>query len=280
MDFMPPYVVKADGSHVKYNRSKVVRTARHFHASRDLAEQVADAVTAKVRNGTSTRQILDWINKELAKHNSQFEKQVNLRRALALIPPAPHFELYIQHLLRNEGYKVESNRILRGLCCEHEVDGIIQKNGERWFVEVKHHYEDHTLTKLDVPRIAYAILDDLQRGHQEGVQPDRFDSVIIITNTKLSHHAKCYSDCYNIHYLCWKTPKGNSLEKLIEKNRYYPITMLGELRPHHKTSLFDNQVFTLHDLIDSDTKELRKKTRISQRILQEYKKYAKTLLSR
>ncbi|MHA1839030.1 MAG: restriction endonuclease, partial [Candidatus Ranarchaeia archaeon] len=204
---MAIYIVKAGGSRVRFKRSKVVRTARHFHAPRDIAEKVADKVSSKVKNGTTTSEILEWIQQELSVHHPHLGKRMDLRKALSLIPPSPIFETYVQRLLRLEGFDVGANEILRGQCCEHEVDGILNLGKERWFIEIKHHYEDHTLTKLDVPRIAYAILEDLRNGYKQGVQPHLFTGVLIVCNTKLSLHARKYSECYNLSYMGWKTPR-------------------------------------------------------------------------
>ena len=56
---MSIYVVKADGTRVLFKRRKVVRTARHFHAPRALAEHVGDMIAQKVKDGTTTHEILE-----------------------------------------------------------------------------------------------------------------------------------------------------------------------------------------------------------------------------
>ena len=227
-------------------------------------------VAKKVEDGTTTQEILEWIDEELSTRHPRFEKQINLRKALSMIPPAPEFEAYIQRLFMLEGYNVSRNKILRGLCCEHEVDGIIEKNDKRWFVETKHHYEDHTLTKLDIPRIAYAILEDLQKGHEKGVQSIQFTGAIIVSNTKMSRHARKYAECYNLHYMGWNTPKGKGLESLIQKHQFLPITVLRDLKPRYRDILFRNKIFTLNDIINTEIDTLRKTTGISRQKLQKY----------
>ena len=151
------------------------------------------------------------------------------------------------------------------------MDGILAHDDGRIFLEVKHHYAYHTLTGLDVPRIADAILMDLQEGYHSGRQKHWYSGAIIICNTKLSSHAQRYSKCRNIKHIGWKTPRNRNLETLITRHKYYPITMLQNLRRQHLQILFDNDFLTLKALIDTPSDLLKKKTRISSRLIQTYK---------
>ena len=104
----------------------------------------------------------------MPKYKPLIKYQIDLRRALSLINPAPDFERFIQILLAEHGYKVTPNQIIKGKCVEHEVDAIASKNGKTYIVEIKHHYKYHTPTSLDVSRISRAVFEDVTEGYEHG----------------------------------------------------------------------------------------------------------------
>ena len=58
----------------------------------------------------------------------------DLKQGISSMEPKPEFELFYQVLLANTGFEVRPNRVLRGKCGEHEVDGIVRKRGLLIFV--------------------------------------------------------------------------------------------------------------------------------------------------
>jgi hypothetical protein len=273
-------VVKVDGTRVAYDPKKVERTLRRYNTPLKLVKRISQDISDRVKDGTTTRQIFQWIEEELDQNQPRLRVRRNLREALAMIPPAPAFEKYIQGLLKLEGYQILPNRILKGKCGEHEVDGIIQNKNARMFLEIKHHYAHHTLTGLDVPRIAYAILMDLQEGYNSGRQKNWYSGAIIICNTKLSPHAQRYSKCKNIQHIGWKSPRNRNLERLVTRHKYYPITILQNLRRQHLHVLVNNGILTLQTLIETPIDLLKANTRISKRLIQTYKDEAKKIYSK
>ena len=95
----------------------------------------------------------------------------------------------------------------------------------------------------------------------------------------MSKHARKYADCYDLQYIGWNTPKGKGLEHLIQKHRFFPITVLRDLKSRHSNLLFRSKIFTLNELIDTDTDLIKEKTGISSRKIREYKEHARMCLS-
>lgn len=232
-------------------------------ATRAAAEKIANQIEARLYNGISTKQILQMIYRRMKKHKPVMKHQIDLRRALSLINPAPDFEQYIQILLREHGYQVTPNRIIRGRCVEHEIDAIAKKDNKTYMVEVKHHYKYHTPTNLDVTRISRAILEDVTEAHQLDQTDLKIDYAMIVCNTKLSEHAKRYANCRGISHIGWSTPKNKDLQTMIQEKKLYPTTFLKALNAQARHKLSTNGILTLKQLTERHPAELKRQTGLS-----------------
>jgi hypothetical protein len=190
--------------------------------------------------------------------------QIDLRKALSLLNPAPDFEMFIQLLLREHGYEVTPNQIIRGRCIEHEVDAVARKNDKTCIVEVKHHYKYHTPTSLDVSRISRAVFEDLTEGYELGLNTLKIDYALIVCNTKLSDHSKRYADCRKIEHIAWSSPKNLDLQTMIEEKKLYPITFLKGLSADARQRLTSNGIILLKQLTEQNILVLRRQTRLSK----------------
>lgn len=258
------FVTKANGTKQYFSRKKIIRTCMRMGATRSAAESIADYIETRLYNGVSTKKILQMIFKLLKKHKPAIKYQIDLRKALSLINPAPDFEQYIQLLLTEHGYQVTPNQKIQGRCVEHEVDAIARKNNKVWIVEVKHHYKYHTPTSLDVSRNTRAVFEDLIEGHENGLNDLKINYAMIVCNTKLSEHAKRYADCRGIHHIGWGSPKNGELQTMIEQKKLYPITLLKGLNRENRNRLRSKGIIMLKQLVEKTPVELRRKTGISK----------------
>jgi len=254
---LPVLVMKVDGTKQLFDREKVVRTCLRMGATREVAEAVAEKIETKVYDGIETRRILQMIFRELGRYKPEVKYQIDLRRALSLMEPKPDFERFVQILLGENGYEVTPNQIIRGRCVEHEVDAIARKDGETYIVEVKHHYNYHTPTGLDVSRIARAVLEDLIEGFELGLNTLKIDKAMIVCNTKLSEHAKRYAECRGIHHIGWNSPPDQDLRSMIERKRLYPITCLRGLKKDVREKLASAGIILLKELTKKKPEELK-----------------------
>jgi len=256
------FVTKADGTRQQFSREKVMRTCLRMGASRDVAESVADEIEARIYDGIATKKVLQMIFRRLRKHKPVIRIQIDLRRALSLLNPKPDFERFIQLLLREHGYEVTPNQIVRGKCVEHEVDAVARKNGETCIVEVKHHYKYHTPTSLDVSRISRAVFEDVTEGYELGLNNLKIDYALIVCNTKLSDHAKRYANCRGIRHIGWSSPKDRDLQTMIEEKKLYPVTFLKGLNADARKMLMASGVVLLKQLTEQNVAVLRRQTGI------------------
>lgn len=273
------YVTKFDGRKQAFNKQKIMRTCMRMHATPKIAKAIADNIEAHAYDGISTKKIMQMIFAYMRKHRPEVKHITDLRTAISMLRPKPDFELFIAQLLRAHGYKVKSNRMVLGKCIEHEIDAIAEKGKDVLYVEVKHHYKPHTYTGLGVFLEARATFEDLLDGYKTGANKIKFNKAMVISNTKLSSHARRYADCRSIIYIGWKAPVERGLERLIEEKRLHPITFLRDIDPADEIKLGDAGIVTLKQLIELSLDELWKKTKIPKKTLKEFKLKAQKILS-
>jgi hypothetical protein len=241
--YLMKYVTKVDGSLQRFDRRKVRRTLRNMGLEDDDADRIAMEIEEAVEDGVKTTTVLRMIRTRASAVRPAVAHRTNLRRALSLIRPKPDFEEFVRILLREHGYQVEAGCILAGLCGEHEVDAIAQKDGVISFVEVKHHRSYHRMTGLDEGRIARAIVEDLQEGFVSGRCAVSIDDALIVCNTKLSDHAKRYATCRGIGHIGWDHPEEQNLKMMIQKTQSYPVTIVSGVKPPVVTRLAAAGIF-------------------------------------
>ncbi len=276
---MPVSVTKADGAKQLFDKEKVVRTCLRMGATRKVAEVVAERIEANVYEGIETSRILQMIFKELRKFKPAVKHHTDLRRALSLMKSKPDFEQFIRIVLDEHGYEVTPNQIIRGKCVEHEVDAMARKDGETYFVEVKHHFNYHTPTGLDVSRIARAVLEDFTEGFKLGLNSVRIDKAMIVCNTKFSGHAKRYAECRGIQHIGWNSPLNNGLQTLIGERKLYPITYLKGLKTTTIEKLASAGVILLRQLLEENPRKLRRIVGIPEKNLRAIIENARVLVA-
>ena len=145
-------VRKFDGSLEAYNRKKIILFCLRMGASKRDAETIADKVEARLYDEIQTKKILQMARRYLKKYKPDVGLRRDLRSSISLIRSKPDWELFVQLLMKEVGYEVEGNRVLRGKCVENEIDGILRKNSQTILLEAKHHLNPHTKTSLDTPK--------------------------------------------------------------------------------------------------------------------------------
>jgi hypothetical protein len=255
-------VEKFDGRREPFDRRKLLWSAQHMGASQDIAEEAVRVVEKQVYNGITTLQLARLLQRALQRLPTLARYAVNLRVALAQINPYPDFEIYIRELFRRAGYRVQPGGVVRGRCTEHEIDGVLEAQGQTLILEVKHHEDYHTETNLDVVRIAQALLEDLQEGAASGISPFSPTGSVIASNTKLSPQATQYAECRGLRFLGWFTPPHENLNTLLLRHTCYPVTIIRALYPREYVSLSKGGIVVLEDLVRQSVGELHRATHL------------------
>ncbi len=269
------FVTKFDGRKQPFNKEKVVRTCLRMRANLQQANDVANAIEKELFNGISTKEILQKIFKYLQEYKPEIKHQIDLREAIALLRPKPDFEQFVSLLLKEYGYRTETNQIIAGRCVEHEIDAVARKNNETVLVEVKHHLQPHTYTGVSIFLEVQAELEDLLEGYRWKKNNINFNKALIVCNTKISDHAKQYAICKGIEHIGWRFPEEKGFEKMIEEKRLYPITILKDLDMPTQVKLGDNGIVLVKQLVEMSMGEILKKTRIDKQKLEKLIKKAR-----
>ena len=264
---MAIFVTKADGTKELFDREKVVRACLRMGATGQVAETIAEKIEMNLYDGVETRKILQMIFRQLSRHEPAVKHKIDLRKALSLMKPKPDFEFFIQTLLSEHGYEVTPNQIVNGKCVEHEVDAIARRDGLTYIVEVKHHFNYHILTGLDVSRVVRAVFEDVTEGFELGLNSLKIDKAMIVCNTKFSEHAKRYAECRGIKHIGWNSPPDLNLQTMIAEKKLYPTTYLKGLTITTTERLAQAGIVLLKQLTAKDPRELRGETRLPKETL-------------
>ncbi len=274
------YVTKADGTKQPFDRRKIVKTCLKLGASNRIANIVANEVEKKVYDGIPTKKLLRLVYTQLSNYMPEIRRFMDLREALSLLPPKPGFEIFVQRLFQEMGYKTEHGRIVEGLCSEHEIDVIAKKDDKIYLIEVKHHISFHTMIGMDVLLQLNSTLQDLREAYYKEKNRIYFDKAILVSNSKFSAHAKKYAKCRGIDIMGWNSPEGRGIEYYIEKFKVKPITILKGLNEKEIEKLSEVGIVTIKDLVYSDFKFLRRLLGRSEKSVKNMVNNAKLLLER
>lgn len=261
------FVTKADGTRQRFDREKVVRTCLSLGATRRVAEAIAEKIETSAHDGIESRKILQMIFRQLGSYHPSVKQHIDLRKALSLMKSKPDFERFIQAVLREQGYEVVPNQIIRGKCVNHEVDAVARKDAVTYIVEVKHHVNYHALTGLDISRIARAVFEDVTEGAKLGLNDFTIDRAMIVCNTKFSEQAELYARCRGIRQIGWNSPPDCNLRGMITDKKLYPVTYLKGLTAATRGKLASAGIVLLQQLTARDPKVLRRTTGLSQSTL-------------
>lgn len=185
---------------------------------------------------------------------------------MSLGPSGFPFEKYFAKILDLYGYKTNVGVRLKGKRVLHEVDIVAIKN-KKAMIECKYHNQSGISTGLQPAMYTYARFLDL-KGHN-------FNFPWLVTNTKCSIDAQNYAEGVDLKITSWNYPPNESLLKLIENKRIYPITISNTLKKYELEKFFDANIITVKDLLRIDIDKIVNLTGINksriQKIVQEIK---------
>lgn len=258
------FVTKFDGRKQVFNKGKIVRTCLRMRANLEQANDVANKIEEELYDGITTKEILRKVFSYLKEYKPEVRHRIDLREAIALLRPKPDFEQFVSLLLKEYGYRIETNQIIAGKCVEHEIDAVARRNNEILLVEVKHHLQSHTYTGLHIFLEVQAVLEDLLEGYRWKKNNINFNKALVVCNTKISDHARDYAVCKGIDHIGWRFPEEKGLEQMVEEKRFYPVTLLKDLDADTQTKLGDNGIVLLKQLLEMNSNEIFKKTKVDR----------------
>ena len=242
-------------------------------ASKEATTRVLKKIRGHIYRGVKTRDIYKLVLIALSeeKGGTAIKQRYQLKDAIMKLGTTGYlFEDYVGKILTYSDFKIKTIRgKVKGKCIVHEIDLIASVKNRRILVECKYHSKPGAYTGLKESLYTHARFLDTKH---------HFDAEYLVCNTKVSNHAKKYAKCVNQHILSWKYPRNNSLERIIETNHLYPITILN-VTSKEIPILLHHGVMLARDLLEYPELELSKKTGISITRIRNFQKLTRQIIT-
>lgn len=261
-----------------FSQRKVKESAQRAGATAQTAEEIANTIADEVTDGMHTSEIYNRIKTILSEKEPQSAIKYSLKKAMRKLGPTGFpFEKFTAAILEKAGYDVKINKFLPGSCLdEYEIDFVARKEGTTYIGECKYHSDPGQKLDLQTALYNWARFEDILKGGK--VDHSRLQS-FLVTNSKFSNNASGYSKCKNVKLLGWRYPHTQGLEKVIEENNLYPVTILPSLKGKTKSKFSQAHIMLAKDLLEKDKNQLLKKLDIPENKLDNLIKEADTLLA-
>lgn len=258
IELMNIQIKKASGIIENFSSQKLLDSLLRSGAEPETAEEVVEKVTSEISPYTSTKKIFRLAHKYLRQFNRASVLRYSLKKGLLRLGPSGYpFEKYFGELLKQDGYNVEVGIILEGKCVKHEIDVFALKDREAVVVECK--YRNRAENAPDVKTALYvqSRFQDL-RPIIKGRYPDKSFSGWLVTNTRFTADAIQYAACTGLRIKSWRYPEADSLEKMIEDKKLYPITVMAALNSAQIRRLIDRRIILMKDLANMKAYEIQR----------------------
>jgi hypothetical protein len=246
-----PHIIKADGSHEAFDEARLVASLRRAGAPTHTATRVAAHITQAIVPGLSSKELYRRAFTILRRESRPVAARYALRRALLELGPSGHpFEDFVSHLFRKEGWQVETRKMIRGHCVEHEVDFYASHPGAKTHLaaELKYHNSPNYKTDLKVALYVKSRFDDIF-ACDPSTRACPIDQGLLVTNTKFTTQAIAYAECAGVELLGWRYPLHDSLFVRMSRAKVYPVTALTRLSRGEKRLLIDTGVTAVDELL-------------------------------
>lgn len=222
------YLIKASGIKEQFQRDKLAATLKRVGLNTDKIEEVINKVKQTLSRRPTSHEVIERTINVLQKTDAAAAARYNLKRAIMRLGPTGFpFEQYIARLLSTYGYEAKTNVHAQGYCVSHELDIVAKKDGRHIMIECKFHNSPGLRSNVKTTLYTWARFLDIKKAWEaEHGRTDEFHEAWLVTNTKCTTDAIQYARCVGLKVLSWRYPEENSLEKLIDKKKLYPITVL------------------------------------------------------
>ncbi len=267
-------VIKESGLAETFDRKKILQSLLNSGVPREEAEEVIDRAVAELMPPLTTRKIFRAVKKSLRRYDAVCTMKYSLKQAIYDLGPTGYpFERYVGKVLEKRGYRVDVGSFVDGKCVSHEVDVVARKDNHIYFVECKFHKRRKTTSDVKIALYVQARFQDIDEAHKAN-NPEFERRGMLVTNTRFTSEAIKYADCVGLRILGWKHPSGQSLEKMIEEGRTYPVTVLTAAGKAICQRLAEAGVVLASEVRDIDVKALARLAGVKRETAEKIKKQA------
>lgn len=272
-------VVKASGQSEEFHIQKLVNSLIRSGASGEAAWDIARKVERQITPSAPTKHIFRMAKKLLRHYNLVTDMRYSIKKAIYSLGPSGYpFEKYFARILRAKGYAVEVNPIMQGRCVTHEVDVFAKKENRGFIIECKYHSNGGIPTDVKIALYVNSRYNDIKQARaQMPKQTVAIEEGWLVTNTRCTSDAIKYAECVGLKVVSWKYPEKDSLERMIENNRLYPVTILSSIRKNSIETLFKNDIILARDIADMNEDAFLRMSRLDANTARILKKEADEL---
>jgi Holliday junction resolvase len=257
-------IKKASGIIEDFSSQKLLDSLVRSGAERDQAEEILEKIISEISPYTSTKKIYRLARKYLQRFNRASGLRYSLKRGLHRLGPSGYpFEKYFGEIMEQYGYRVDIGIILDGKCVKHEIDVFATNDREVVTVECKYRNTAENAPDVKIALYVYSRFQDL-RPVMKSRYPGRNFTGWLVTNTRFTSEAIQYAECMGLRLKSWRYPEKNSLEKMIEDKKLYPVTVLSSLNSSQIRKLIDRRIILMKDLAQMSAKDIQRLLSLSE----------------
>ena len=270
-----PIVIKSSGEEELFSWKSIYDSARGVGATREIAVEIADQIKLEITGRIDTAKIRRRVSQMLKKRDLGSAMRFNLPEAMRRLGPTGFpFENYVGRIFESQGFQVRIGARIRGYCVGHEVDFLAWNKELLYLGECKYHNRRGIKVDLPTTLLYAARFNDLEKGNftQKKIKAGRRVKSILVTNTEFTQEAIKYFNCIGKSLWGWKYPARRGIERMIDEEGIYPITILPSLSSSHLIDLFcQRKMMLAKDVLESDHRELMIKKDLFDKIQTEAK---------
>ncbi|RMG05920.1 MAG: ATPase [Nitrospirae bacterium] len=270
-------ITKASGEVERFSEEKLRESLRRSGADPKTVDDVVKLLLPEIKPNMTTARIYRLARKYLRRLHHPTGLRYSLKNAIFKLGPTGYpFERFFGKVVESHGYKVDVGVILKGRCITHEVDVFARKDDEVCVVECKYHNTPGKATNSKDALYVHSRFRDLEPTIRERFPGARF-SGWLVTNTRLSSDAIKYARCAGYTAIGWKHPHDGGLEKMIESQRQYPVTVISGIERGLIEKLIKNDIVLLLDLARMSVTDIMKTLSLPERKAERLKKQAESV---
>ncbi len=258
---MAVHIIKSSGLAERFDINKLVDSLVRSGAPEDVALDIAKKVEKEIVPSMKTKAIFRLARRHLKQYNRVSGMKYSLKKALHALGPSGYpFEKYMARVLEGHGYSAEVEKMMDGYCVKHEVDVLASRGDEHFVIECKYHSNGGNATDVKVALYVHSRFADIRKACEQMPGHGAYvHSGWLVTNTRCTTDAIKYAECVGLKVTSWRYPDGESLERMIEEKRLYPVTILPAARRRPLEALFSKNIVLAQDIASMDEEALLKR---------------------
>ncbi len=268
------FVKKSDGSFEPFKPEKLILSLIRSGANKEEAQSITDKIVEIAKDGIETKKIYSLAHAFLRKYNKKSYFKYSLKKSMLRLGPTGYtFEKYFADVLKEYGYRTQTNVIEKGKCIKHEIDVLAIKDNKAVTVECKYHSTAGRASDAKVALYIHSRFRDLEDEIKKNYGVDNYEGWLV-TNTRFTIDAINYARCMNFKIIGWRYPQDGGLEKMIEEKRLYPVTIISGIKANLAQKLIANGFVLVQDVARADEKKLKDMFSLTNSQAHKLKNYA------